>query len=67
MKAKTITYEKLVNKGNYEHEKFGITLELEKGDKAVEVMQKAIDFIHNEISKTPQYNKINYIDSTLPF
>ena len=46
MKAKTITYEKLFNLGDYEHEKIGITLEVEDNDNPNDVLKRAIDFCH---------------------
>jgi hypothetical protein len=32
MRAKKVMYERLVNTGNYSHEKYGIEIEIEKGD-----------------------------------
>lgn len=57
MKAKLITYSRLINKGNYEHEKIEISLEVEKGDKASEVYDAAKKFIDRrvEIAKLSDY------------
>lgn len=46
MKAKKIIYEKLFNLGNYTHEKIGIELEIEDGEKASEVLEKAKQFVN---------------------
>ena len=45
MKAKKIIYEKLVNLGNYQHEKIGIEIEIEAGETASEVLAKARLFV----------------------
>lgn len=45
MKAKTISYEELVNTGNFSHRKIAVTLELEDGDRAEDVFNKARLFV----------------------
>lgn len=45
MKALQITYERLFNLGNYSHEKISVTLEIEQGEKANDVLQKAKQFV----------------------
>ena len=45
MKAKYVSYEELVNTGNFSHRKIAITLELEEGDKADAVFDKARLFV----------------------
>lgn len=45
MKAKTVSYEELVNTGNYSHRKISVTLELDEGDKAREVFDMARLFV----------------------
>jgi hypothetical protein len=49
MKAKTITYSRLISKGNFENEKIEITMEVEKGDKAFEVYNAAKDFVEKRV------------------
>ena len=46
MKAKKIIYEKLFNLGNYTHEKIGIELEVQDGENASEVLERAKQFVN---------------------
>lgn len=57
MKAKTITYSRLINKGNYEHERIEICLEVEKGEKSSEVYEAAKKFVDRrvEIARLSDY------------
>ena len=60
MKAKQITYCRLINDSNrYEHEKIEITLEIEDGEKAVDVLVKAREFVekNNKYSKEKDERK----------
>lgn len=50
MKAKQITYGRLISKGNYENEKIEICLEAEEGEKASEVYNAAKQFIEKRIA-----------------
>lgn len=56
MKAKTIRYERLQNLGDYQHEKIAVELEVEEGEKAVDVLEKAKQFVTaslgNDVTKT---------------
>lgn len=45
MKAHKVIYEKLFNLGNYTHEKIGIEVEIESGEKAEDVLKKAKMFV----------------------
>lgn len=56
MKALQVTYEKLFNLGNFSHEKISITLEVEPGDKASEVLKKAKEFVE---SKNKEKNSVS--------
>lgn len=57
MKAKRITYSKLVSRGNYEHSKIEIELEVEEGEKAAAVFNAAKKWVDERclIEKTPPY------------
>lgn len=55
MKAKTVSYEELVNTGNFSHRKIAITLELEDGDNAKTVFDKARLFV-----KKAHRDSLNY-------
>lgn len=55
MKAKYIAYEELVNTGNFSHRKISITLELDDGDKAETVFDKARLFV-----KKAHRDSLNY-------
>ena len=50
MKAKTVFYQKLVNIGHFQHEKFGVEIELEDGENAQVAMDKAKEFINKQIN-----------------
>lgn len=54
MKAKKIIYEKLFNLGNYSHEKISIELEVEDGEKAAGVLQKAKEFVEKNRSENTE-------------
>lgn len=47
MKAKLITYSRLVGKGNFENAKIEIQLEVEEGEKAADVFAAAKKFVDN--------------------
>lgn len=60
MKAKKIIYEKLFNLGNYQHEKIGIEIEIEEGEKAKDVLEKAKQFVNQldpENEKKKEYER----------
>lgn len=50
MKATKITYSRLISKGNYENAKIEIELEIEEGEKASEVFEKAKAFVEKRIA-----------------
>lgn len=54
MKAITIHYEKCFALGNYEHEKIGIELEVEQGERAEAVLKAAKRFVHETFEKIKQ-------------
>lgn len=45
MKATKIYYQKCFNLGNYQNEVVGIELEIEAGEKAIDVLEKAKQFV----------------------
>jgi hypothetical protein len=47
MKAKKIYYKRLFNLGNFQNEEIGIELEVEEGEKANDVLEKAKQFVNN--------------------
>lgn len=49
MKATKITYARLKSLGDYQHEKIGIELDVEDGEKAKEVLEKARLFVNTEL------------------
>jgi SLT domain-containing protein len=60
MKATKITYKKLFNLGNYQHEEIGIELEIEKGETAAQVLAKAKQFVNGfnpNDSRKREYNQ----------
>lgn len=50
MKAKQITYSRLISKGNYENEKIEICLEVEEGEKASDVYNAAKAFVEKRVA-----------------
>jgi hypothetical protein len=46
MKPKTVTYSRLYNLGNYEHEKIGIEMEVLEGENVQDVVQQARNYIN---------------------
>jgi len=64
MRASKITYAKLVNLGNYEHERFEVEIELNKNEKASDAMDVAKKFIENQIklSKITEKDKEKAIE-----
>ncbi len=49
MKAKTITYSRLVSLGNFENQKIEICIELEEGEKASEAFDAAKKFVNKRV------------------
>lgn len=58
MKATKIYYKKLFSLGNYQNEEIGIEIEIEPGERAADVLQKAKMFV-NGLNPVNQA-KINY-------
>lgn len=48
MKATKIYYQKCFNLGNYQNEVVGIELEIEEGEKAADVLEKAKQFVESK-------------------
>ena len=53
MKPKSVTYAKLKNLGNYENERIEITLEVEDGEKAADVLEIAKVFVLKQFGEFP--------------
>jgi hypothetical protein len=52
MKALTITYQRVFNLGNYESERVEITLQVEEGERAQDVLDAAKRFVTGQAVKT---------------
>ena len=50
MRVTTITYERTFNKGNFESEKIGIEIALDRQDNAANAMQRAKAFVEGNRS-----------------
>lgn len=48
MKATKVYYQKCFNLGNYQNEVVGIELEIEEGEKAADVLEKAKKFVESK-------------------
>ena len=59
MKAKTITFERLVTDGDYCNRKLGITLELEEGDSPTEAALAAAKFVDEAIRRSRQISVLS--------
>lgn len=75
MKAKIVKYERLVNTGNFTHEKYGIEIEIEDGDSAESAIIAAKKFIERQLNQPSIEQRaiaaqVNLFDSTgddIPF
>jgi hypothetical protein len=59
MKAKKIYYKKLFNLGNFQNEEVGIELEIEEGERAADVLEKAKQFVNSLDPKNERERKYN--------
>lgn len=67
MKATKIFYKRLFNLGNYQNEEIGIEVEIEDGEKAIDVFQKAKQFISGLDPKNENERKYNIAQSIVKF
>jgi len=51
MKPTEITYERLINTGNFSHEKYSITIALDENDSPTDAYQKARNAIEKQINR----------------
>lgn len=51
MKVNTVTYARLVNTGNYEHERIELSIDLEEGETPSEAVNRARAFIDAKCAK----------------
>ena len=68
MKVTQISYGRLINTGNYSHEKFDVTVNLEPGESPQDAMNKAKAFVEKQINAPTQrerdvYNRVETFDS----
>ena len=59
MKATKIYYKKLFNLGNFQNEEIGVEIEVEYGERAVDVLQKARQFVNGLDPKNEKERKDN--------
>ena len=73
MRAKSINYEKLINTGNFTHEKYGIEIELSENEKAEDAIKLAKKFVLRQISCPTKDDRMTasrvqeYDEEGLPF
>lgn len=53
MYVESIKYEKLVNTGNYEHEKIGVSVALEEGESVYDALKRARAFVQAALRPRP--------------
>ena len=58
MRAKTVFYEKLVNTGNFSHEKYGIEISLDDSDKASDAFKEAKKIIARQINPITEQERM---------
>lgn len=59
MKATKIYYKRLFSLGNYQNEEIGIEIKIEDGEKAIDVLQKAKQFVTGLDPKNENERKYN--------
>jgi len=59
MKATKIYYKKLFNLGNFQNEEIGVEIEVEYGERAVDVLQKARQFVNGLDPNNEKERKYN--------
>lgn len=59
MKATKIYYKRLFSLGNYQNEEIGIEIEVQEGEKAIDVLQKAKQFVSGLDPKNENERKYN--------
>ena len=59
MKATKIYYKKLFNLGNFQNEEIGVEIEVENGERAVDVLRKAKQFVNGLDPKNEKERKYN--------
>lgn len=57
MKAVTITYHRTINLGNYENERIEITLQVEEGETAQQVLDAAKRFVARQMAPPAKNNE----------
>ena len=58
MKAKKIIYERLINTGNFSHEKIGIEIELSQKDTAQDAIDLAKTFVEKQINQPSEHDRV---------
>ena len=65
MKATKIYYKKLFNLGNFQNEEIGVEIEVEYGERAVDVLQKARQFVNGLDPKNEKERNIMRLATSL--
>lgn len=58
MYVESIKYEKLVNTGDYEHEKVGVTVALEEGESVYDALKRARAFVESALKPRPDQREL---------
>lgn len=58
MKAKQIYYKKLFSLGGYENEEIGVTIEIEEGETAAEVIKTAREYVKELVDKESEEKRV---------
>ena len=62
MKTVTVKYEKLFNLGSFEHEKIGVEIQLEEGEKPIDALTRARNFVNNQFQRNKDYDDVKRIN-----
>jgi len=65
MKANKVMFKRLYNLGDYQHAEIGIELFIEPGEKAVDVLKQAVDFVEKFNPTNPKAKRIKEINEIL--
>ena len=62
MRTVTVKYEKLFNLGSFEHEKIGVEIHLEEGEKPIDALTRARNFVNNQFQRNKDYDDVKRIN-----
>ena len=72
MRVSKINYERLINTGDYSHEKYGVEIILDEGEKAQDAIDNAKKLVGRQIElpsarEREIFQKVQEFDTDMPF